>query len=144
MTVMTESVARLLLPVSLVIAVAVLVKGYADTGDGFTAGVIAALGVLLQYVVFPRPEVDRRLRGGHAATVALGGLALALLVAFTPLLRGDAPLTHLPTPGAEPVHVGSLELITAVAFDVGIFALVLGASVTIVRLVAVSAGERRS
>ncbi|HEX2410950.1 MAG TPA: proton-conducting transporter membrane subunit, partial [Solirubrobacteraceae bacterium] len=45
-------------------------------------------------------------------------------VAFVPALFGDAPLQHVPPPGADVVTIGSLELITAVLFDVGVFALV--------------------
>ena len=37
----TRHVARLMLAPVLMIALAVLVKGYADVGDGFAAGVIA-------------------------------------------------------------------------------------------------------
>src|SRR3954471_3734278 len=52
MTVMTRALARLLLPVTMMVAAAVLIKGYADVGDGFSAGIIASLGVLLHYVSF--------------------------------------------------------------------------------------------
>ena len=44
------AVTNLMLAPTLVVAVAVLVKGYADTGDGFAAGAIAALGIVAQYV----------------------------------------------------------------------------------------------
>jgi hypothetical protein len=39
------------------------------------------------------------------------------------------------------VHIGSLELISAVAFDVGVFLLVLGAAVTIIDVLAASSAE---
>ena len=51
---MTRTVARLLLLPTLVTALAILVKGYTQPGDGFSAGVVAALGVLLQLMVFGR------------------------------------------------------------------------------------------
>jgi multisubunit Na+/H+ antiporter MnhB subunit len=103
-----------------------------DVGDGFAAGIVAALGVLLQYVAFGRDAVHDALPVDRAPALAMGGLALAVLVFAVPMLAGGAPLEHWPPPGEEPVHVGSLELITAVVFDVGVFGLVLGASVTMI------------
>ena len=112
------------------VAVAVLVKGYADVGDGFAAGVIAALGRAAP-VPGLRPGRGRAGAAGprRAAQLAIGGLLVALAVAFVPVAGRRAPLQHAPAPGAEVVHLGSLELLTAVAFDVGVFALVLGMSV---------------
>jgi multisubunit Na+/H+ antiporter MnhB subunit len=135
-TVLTRTVARLLLAPVALVAVAVLIKGYVDVGDGFAAGVIAALGVLLQYLAFGRSAVERALPVRHAPRLAVGGLLLALAVAFVPVLLGGAPLQHAPPPGAEVVQLGSVELITAVAFDVGVFALVLGVALGVIHLIA--------
>ncbi|MBD0291458.1 MAG: MnhB domain-containing protein [Thermoleophilia bacterium] len=133
---LVETVSRLLLAPTLVVALAILVKGYSDVGDGFTAGVVAALGVVLQYTALGSSRVRRALPVGAALPVALAGLALALGVAFLPLLWGAAPVTHYPRPGSSVVHVGTAELLTAVAFDIGVFLLVLGAAVGIVDAVA--------
>ena len=129
---LVRMVARGLLVPVLLFALAVLVKGYADVGDGFAAGVIAALAVLLQYLAFGRAEVERQLPVRRAPQLAIGGLVLSLLVAFVPVLAGRAPLQHWPAPGASVTHLGALELITAVLFDVGVFALVLGVCVGII------------
>ncbi len=141
--VVTETVARLLLAPSLMIAAAILVDGYRDVGDGFSAGVIAALGVLLQYAAFGYREVERHLPVRSALPVALCGLSLALIVAFLPLVWSRPPLTHYPPAGSEVVHLGALELLTAVVFDAGVFLLVLGAMVAVVDALARAAGERR-
>jgi multisubunit Na+/H+ antiporter MnhB subunit len=135
-TALTRMVSRLLFAPVLVVATAVLVKGYADVGDGFAGGVIAALGVLLQYLAFGRAEVERALPVARAAQLAVGGLLLALAVAFVPVFSGEAPLQHAPPPGAEVIKLGTVELITAVAFDVGVFALVLGMVVATIQLIA--------
>jgi multicomponent Na+:H+ antiporter subunit B len=134
-TELTRLVARLLLMPVLMVAAAVLIKGYADVGDGFAAGVIAALGVLLQYVAFGRRAVERALPVRRAAQLAIAGLLLALAVAFVPVTMGRAPLEHSPGPGEDVVTLGSLEFITAVAFDVGVFALVLGMAVATIHFV---------
>lgn len=142
-TILTRVVARLLLAPTIIVAAAVLVKGYADTGDGFTAGVIAAIGVLLQYVAFGYREASRLLPVRHSAIAGLlGGLLLSFAVAFVPVLRGDAIFTHIPRPGAAVIHLGTLEILTAVAFDIGVFLLVFGFVVGAIDMIARAADGR--
>ncbi len=142
MTVLTRAVARMLLGPVLVVSAAVLVKGYVDPGDGFAAGVIAALGILVQYTAFGREAVEGSLPVRRAPQLAIAGLLVAVLVTVVPWAFGAAPLEHLPAPGDEPIHVGTLELITAFAFDVGVFGLVVGTAVGTIHAIAVTVEER--
>lgn len=136
-TVLTETIARLLFLPALLIATAVLVKGYAQVGDGFSAGVIAALAVLLQYLVFGYRRVERFLPGMRLALfAALLGMLLVLLVAFIPVFLGRPLLTHFPPAGTEVHHLGTLELHTAILFDLGIFFIVFGFTVSTIRFIA--------
>ncbi|CAN5746195.1 hypothetical protein BH23ACT11_BH23ACT11_10960 [soil metagenome] len=144
-SVMTRTVARLLLIPTMVTAAAILVKGYVEPGDGFSAGVIASLGILMQYLAFGRKQTERLLplRGiGYGAFV---GLLLTLIVAFRPLFFGEPLMTHWPPPEGHVIHFGTLEIISAVAFDVGIFLLVVGYGTGAISLIArlVSRIERR-
>ena len=143
-SVLTQMVSRGLLAPSLVVAAAILVKSYADVGDGFAAGVVAALAVLLQYLAFGRREVAAALPVHRAGTVAMAGLGISFLVFAVPFLAGGAPLEHWPPPGSPVLHVGTLEIITAVAFDVGVAALVFGALVGIIGYLAHARGEEES
>jgi multisubunit Na+/H+ antiporter MnhB subunit len=127
-----RAVTNLMLAPTLVVSIAVLVKGYADTGDGFAAGAIAALAVVAQYAAHGATAVREAFPVRWASRTAVAGLALALGVALQAPLRGEPLLTHEPAPGVEPVTFGTLELITAVAFDIGVFLLVLGAVVAII------------
>lgn len=136
MGVMPRTVAKLLFLPTLVAAVAILVKGYAQTGDGFSAGVVAALGILLLYLAFGRERAERLPPVRHAPAVAFAGLLVTLCVAAVPLFLGEAVLTHYPPPGSEPVYLGTLELITPVLFDAGIFLLVFGFAVGVVSIFA--------
>lgn len=140
-SVLTQLVARGLLAPALVVAAAILVKGYSDVGDGFAAAIVAALGILLQFLAFGREQVAAVLPIERAAVVALCGLALAVTVFAAPLVLGGAPLEHWPAPSQAPIHIGSLELITAVAFDIGVFLLVLGSAVAIIDALAASTKE---
>lgn len=133
---MTELVCRLLFAPTLMVAFATLVKGYAETGDGFAAGIIAALAFLMQFVAFGERHVRRELHTRYAPTVAVLGLALALAVTFVPVLLGHPILTHWPPPDAPVIHLGRVELLSAFAFDIGVFLLVVGFSVTALSLVA--------
>ncbi len=133
---MTRTVAKLLFLPTLVVAVAILVKGYAQPGDGFSAGVVAALGVLLQYLAFGRREAEKLPFVGIAGKGAFAGLLVALLVAAAPVFLGEPVLTHYPLPGSEVVYLGTLELITAVLFDLGVFLLVFGFAVGAIKAIA--------
>ncbi|MDQ5812435.1 MAG: oxidoreductase, partial [Actinomycetota bacterium] len=130
--VVTRAIARLLYLPTLLVAAAILVKGFVETGDGFSAGVVGALGVLLRYLAFGHEEAKRLLPVRYATAVAFAGLLVALSVAAAPLFFGEAVLTHYPPPGTEPVHLGTLELMTAVLFDFGVFLLVFGFAVGVV------------
>jgi multicomponent Na+:H+ antiporter subunit B len=131
-TVLSQTVARVLLAPLLMVAAALLVRGYSDVGDGFSAGAMAALGVLVQFVAFGREDVERRLPVRRAPVAAAAGLGLALAVAFAPLAVGESPLTHLPAPGEPELKLGSLELSTPFLLDVAIALLVFGVVVGIV------------
>jgi multisubunit Na+/H+ antiporter MnhB subunit len=129
MTHLIRTIVRLLFVPILLLALAVLLKGYSEPGDGFAAGVIASLAILLQHVSFGREEVEREIPLKAAFWMVYAGLLLAVGVAFLPLLAGEPVLTHFPRPGAEVIRLGSVELHTALLFDVGVFLLVFGFTV---------------
>lgn len=132
-TILSSGIARLLLPVTFVGALAFLIKGYNSVGDGFSAGVTAACGILLQYLAF-KPQVVAELPPvRYSISIAMAGLLLAFLVVFVPVIFGFPLLTHFPAPGEEVVTLGMLELHTAVLFDIGVFGLVFGFIVTTMR-----------
>lgn len=133
---LTRGVARLLLPSAWIASLAILVKSYDSAGDGFSAGVIAATAVVIQYLAFGPDEVERLLPVRWAPRAVPVGLVLALVVVFAPLAAGAPPVTHWPPPGADVAHVGMLKLHTAVLFDLGVFMVVVGFAVSVVRAVA--------
>ena len=124
---MLREVARLVWGPSLVVAADLIVKGYNEVGDGFAAGVVVVLATALTYVALGASGAERALPFlRHAPKLAVGGLLLALVAGFFPLLLGEPPFSHRPGPGAHVATVGSLELFTPVLFDVGVFLLVVG------------------
>lgn len=118
---MTALVARWLLAPVLVVAAALLVKGYGESGGGFAAGVVASLGVLLQYFALGYDEAERQLSWALAShRLVLLGVALMAAVVLGPILAGEPPVAHLPRPGEKVTELGPLELHTAFVFEVGV------------------------
>lgn len=138
---MLQMGARILLIPGWVIAIGVLLKGYVDIGDGFSAGVIASLVVLLQGLAYGADELERMAISKYAPVMSFVGLALALATAFVPVLLGDPVFTHWPPVGDYATHFGVLEFITPVLFDIGVFLIVYGFSVG--ALMAVARAEIR-
>jgi len=126
---MTETVARWVFPFSLVVAVAIWAKGYAAVGDGFSAGAVAGLGGIVQYVCRGHRHAARAVGAAHAWWLVGGGLLLSLGVLIAPVLAGVPPVTHWPEPDAAVLRLGIVEAHTAVAADLGIALLVYGALV---------------
>jgi multisubunit Na+/H+ antiporter MnhB subunit len=143
MSEMSRFAARVLfLPVWMV-ALGILVKGYFDTGDGFGAGVVASLGVLMQYTAFGPQAMRDVWIVRHVRRLAASGLVTALMVVFGPVLAGDPLMTHWPPAEEHARHVGSLELTTAFLFDIGVFLLVLGFCIGVIDLLAQQGPARR-
>ncbi|HET6692472.1 MAG TPA: MnhB domain-containing protein [Miltoncostaeaceae bacterium] len=133
MNVVVDTIAPRLLGPSLMVAAAIIVKGYTDVGDGFSAGVIVALAISLRYITLGPELTERSLPILRYAPVATSvGMLIALGFGFAGVVAGEPPFTHHPGPGDDVVKIGTLELITAVGFDIGLFLLVTGALVTLV------------
>ena len=144
MTPIVEVVAPRLLPIAAIVAAALMVKGYADVGEGFGAGVIVALAVGLRYVVLGPERANSTMPLIHRAPLlAAAGLIVALAFGFAGLVFGDPPFTHYPGPGEPVVRIGTLELTTAVGFDIGIFLLVAASASTLIRQLSLLGSEER-
>lgn len=138
---MLQAAAHIVLVPGWVIAIAITLKGYVDIGDGFSGGVIAALVMLLQGLAFGAEELERMPAARYAPVMSFIGLAVVLVVAFTPLLFGEPLFMHWPPMGEHATHFGALEFITPVIFDIGVFLIVYGFSVG--ALTAVARAETR-
>ncbi len=127
MTPIVELVAPRLVRPALMVGAAIIVKGYTDVGDGFSAAVIVALAVAIRYVVLGPVVAEETMPWTrNAGGIAVIGLLIALGAGFFGVLLGNPPFTHWPPPGEAVQKIGTLELTTAFAFDVGLFILVTG------------------
>jgi multicomponent Na+:H+ antiporter subunit B len=130
-------VAWLLLGPSVLVAAGLIVKGYAEVGDGFGAGVIVALAIAVNYVAFGTAGAEGALPAlRYAPATAIAGLLLAIASGFFSVALGDPPVTHQPRPGEHVIKIGTAELFTPLVFDVGIFLLVVGVLTVLVHQLA--------
>ena len=119
--------ARALLPMALVVSLWFLLRGHNAPGGGFVGGLIFATAIVLQYVVGGTQWVEARIRiypmywmGG--GLLLAGGAGLLGWLGATPFLTSYAWHGTLPL-------VGELHLSTVLLFDLGVYMLVVGATV---------------
>jgi multicomponent K+:H+ antiporter subunit A len=119
-------IARLLYPVAIVVALHLLLRGHNLPGGGFVAGLTIAIVFLTQYLVAGTEWVEARSRLRPVRWIAVGAL-VATASGLGSLLLGYPFLTthtaHVTLPLFGEVHVPS-----AMVFDLGIFAVVVGAT----------------
>jgi multicomponent K+:H+ antiporter subunit A len=125
---------RLLLPLSVLVSVYFFMRGHNQPGGGFVAGLVMSVALVLQYMVSGTEWVEEHLRIYPRRWIAIG-LLLALITGDGAILFGYPILTthtaHLHLPLVGEVHVPS-----ALFFDTGVFALVLGATMLILTALA--------
>jgi multicomponent K+:H+ antiporter subunit A len=125
---------RLLLPLSVLVSVYFFMRGHNQPGGGFVAGLVMSVALLLQYIVSGAEWVEEHLHIYPRHWIAIG-LLLALATAEGSIFLGYPILTthtaHVQLPILGEVHVPS-----ALFFDIGVFALVLGATMLILTALA--------
>jgi multicomponent K+:H+ antiporter subunit A len=119
----------LLFPVIGITAVFLLLRGHDLPGGGFVAGITMAVAFILQYMAFGTRWVEAHLRILPVRWIGAGLLLAALtgLAAWPfarPFLSSYFGYLDLPLVGKTPVA-------SALAFDLGVFALVVGATVLV-------------
>jgi multicomponent K+:H+ antiporter subunit A len=120
---------RLLFPLMLMVAVFIFIRGHNLPGGGFIAGLIAAVALIVQYLANGLLWTDERLRVDMHWVIGCG-LLIATLTGLVSMGLGYPFLTTAFTYLTWPV-VGKFEVASAIAFDVGVFLVVVGATVMI-------------
>ncbi|UMA57264.1 monovalent cation/H+ antiporter subunit A [Bordetella pertussis] len=120
---------RLLLPVAVLVSVYLLLRGHNLPGGGFVGGLVMATAIILQYMVGGVYWVESRSRLNPQHWVGLGllaagGAAVSAWLALRPFLSALAWDVALPV-------VGHVHLSSVLLFDLGVYMLVVGATVLV-------------
>lgn len=115
---------RLLLPMALLVALYLFLRGHQEPGGGFIAGLVVGVMLVLQYMASGYAWASRRLTVDYHGLVALGVLValatgMAAIVAGHPFLTSAFGYLHMPM-------LGELELASAMVFDLGVVGTVVG------------------
>jgi multicomponent K+:H+ antiporter subunit A len=122
------------------VAVFLLLRGHDLPGGGFVAGVTMAVAFILQYMARGTRWVEARLRILPVRWMGIG-LLLAVSTGAAAWLF-DRPFLSSTFSYVEVPLVGTVPLASALLFDLGVFALVIGA--TVLMLVAIAHQSVRS
>lgn len=130
-SILLEVVVRLLFHAVVVLSVFILFTGHNSPGGGFAGGLVAGLALAGRYLAGGRYEL------GAAAPVDAGrllgvGLLLAAGTATAPLFFGAHALTSTWFEATVPV-LGHLEFTTSTIFDVGVYLVVIGMVLDVLR-----------
>jgi multicomponent K+:H+ antiporter subunit A len=118
------TLSRILLPFALLVAVFILLRGHNQPGGGFIAGLIAVVAIILQYLANGTYWMHQRFKYEVSPLLAWG-LGIAALTGIAsglfnyPFLTSTFSHVHIPL-------IGEIELASAMAFDLGVFLVVLG------------------
>jgi len=120
---------RLLLPLALLVSVFIFLRGHNQPGGGFIAGLVTAVALILQYLTNGVAWTQERLSSNMHPVVGAGLLigtltGLASLVFGYPFLTSTFAHIHWPI-------VGDFEVASAIAFDLGVYLVVVGATLLI-------------
>mgnify|MGYP005837563459 CR=1 FL=1 len=123
------SLTRLLLPLALLTSVFILLRGHNLPGGGFIAGLVTAVALIMQYLANGVAWTHARLPANFHPIIGWGlGIALATGLASWvfdhPFLTSTFGHLHWPL-------VGEFELASAMAFDLGVYLVVVGATLLI-------------
>ncbi|MDB5898291.1 MAG: phaA [Ramlibacter sp.] len=125
---------RLLLPIAGVLAVHLFLRGHNEPGGGFVAGLVMAIALITQYIVGGTQWVEARTNLQLPRWIA-GGLLLALCTGLGSLAFGYPFLTTHTAHFTVPV-IGEVHLPSAFFFDLGVFAVVVGATLLLLTAIA--------
>ncbi|OAI88188.1 monovalent cation/H+ antiporter subunit A [Pseudomonas putida] len=126
--------ARLVLPMAMLVSMYLFMRGHNQPGGGFVAGLVMSVAFILQYMVAGTQWVEAQMSLRPLRWMGTG-LLCAVLTGVGALLFGYPFLTthtahvHLPL-------LGDLHIASALFFDVGVFTVVVGSTLLILTALA--------
>ncbi|MBZ3936132.1 MnhB domain-containing protein [Methanimicrococcus blatticola] len=128
-TVIVKTMARAVLIVAILFSIYLLLNGANVPGGGFVGGVLFVCAIALVYVAYGMKYINNRLKPDYLSWVAYG-LLFASITAIAPMIvnhnyfRSAFTHYHLEIFG---IHIGEIELLSSMFFDIGVYFTVIGA-----------------
>nr|NLD40474.1 Na+/H+ antiporter subunit A [Actinomycetales bacterium] len=123
--------ARLVFPSMIVFSLFLLFAGHNQPGGGFAGGLVAGAALMVRYLAAGRYELGEALPI-HAGYLLGGGLVVAAFSAVVPLAFGGQVLQTAVFDFTMPIY-GDVHLATAIFFDLGVYLIVLGLVLDLLR-----------
>ncbi|MCJ2520737.1 MAG: Na(+)/H(+) antiporter subunit B [Candidatus Thermoplasmatota archaeon] len=117
--------------ICILFSLTLLLAGHNEPGGGFVAGAMTASVFALLYLVFGKDYVESRFQTDYR-TLAVSGFLITIFFALMPLVLGEPVLSSILFSFDLP-QLGRVELASAVGFDFGIYLVVVGSILTILR-----------
>jgi multicomponent Na+:H+ antiporter subunit A len=122
---------RMIFHTVLVLSVYLLFAGHNQPGGGFVAGLVAGLALVLRYLAGGRHELRLAAPIDAGPLIGTGLLAAAGTGAAALLLGGDVLQSAILDLHVWPL--GQVKLVTSLFFDIGVYLVVLGLVLDILR-----------
>ena len=126
-----EVATRLIFPVMMVLSAYFFFAGHNTPGGGFAGGLMAGLALVLRYLAGGRYELGETLPL-DAGKILGAGLTLAAGTAAASLLVGAPALSSALIEVDVPV-LGTVKFVTAIFFDLGVYLIVVGLVLDVLR-----------
>ncbi len=126
-----EVATRLIFPVMMVLSAYFFFAGHNTPGGGFAGGLMAGLALVLRYLAGGRYELGETLPL-DAGKILGAGLTLAAGTAAASLLVGAPVLSSALIEVDVPV-LGTVKFVTAIFFDLGVYLIVVGLVLDVLR-----------
>ncbi len=123
--IMLVMASRIVLPLTLTVAIFLFLRGHNQPGGGFIAALVVAVAFLVQYLAAGFDWSDERLPFGEHQLIGWGVL-VAMATGLGAMALGSPFLTSWFDYFSLPL-IGEFELASAMLFDTGVFLTVLGA-----------------
>jgi len=126
---MLRTFTQIILPLTLLFGVYVFLRGHNEPGGGFIAGLIVAGALVAQYMANGIETAERKLHLPIHGIIG-AGILIALGTGLVATIVGVPFLTSATWHFTLPV-VGEIHLASAIAFDLGVFLVVVGSTMLI-------------
>lgn len=123
-------ITRVVVHIIFLFSIFILFKGHHEPGGGFIAGLMTSVAIVLVYISYDIQTVRKIIRFPFSILISLGlffaaGTGLGSIILGFPFLTHTFGYFDLPL-------LGTVELTSGLSFDVGVYLVVVGATLLII------------